>query len=341
MSTLLARGLAANLALLSLSACSDDGQGTHVVVVIDAEPQIKARAKTGKLAVQTLGESTQLAFLRSYPPSEWHFPFVVDLVPKAEASRPFLLEVTALDGDVALAYATFSSSYLPGQTRYVKLVLEDLCSNVPSCTQTCTDRSAEVCARTCHQGSCVPASYAPESLASDEASAVPSVTLAQDRPDAATSDAGSAATSDAGSAATSDAGSAATSDAGTVTPVPDAGTPVPAGPCAGEHTGTWHGTTIPDTLTLLATCALEYSGGDNVCSSAGTYTVNSTLESIELIVTSTTGGVYESSDGTSYQCLPPKGAPYECEYRVQPDPVYGQRLRYRCDGSMTWIEYGR
>jgi hypothetical protein len=341
MSALLPRCLAASLVLLSLSACSDDGHGTHVVVIIDAEPQIKARANTGKLAVQTLGQSTQLAFAGSYPPGEWHFPFIVDLVPKAEASRPFLLEVTALEGDVAVAYATFSSSYLPGQTRYVKLVLEDSCINLPSCTQACSDGSAEVCAKTCHQGSCVPASYTPESLASDEASAVPSVTIAQRTPDAAVPrDSGSPEPRDAGSGAPGDAGGSAPSDA-TVTPVPDAGTPVPAGPCAGEHVGTWHGTTIPDTLTLLASCALEYRGGNDVCSSAGTYTVDATLETIELVVASTTGGVYEASDGTSYQCLPPKGEPYDCEYRVQPDPVYGQRLRYRCDGSMTWIEYRR
>lgn len=66
------------------------------------------------------------------------------------------------------------------------------------------------------------------------------------------------------------------------------------GKCDGDHTGTYSGTTISDTLALSSSCEYSYTGNDS-CQSRGTY--NAPLGSSGSVAVSI-------SSSTAGNCLP-------------------------------------
>jgi hypothetical protein len=63
------------------------------------------------------------------------------------------------------------------------------------------------------------------------------------------------------------------------------------GKCAGDHDGTWTGTTVPDQIDLSSSCDFEYSGVGG-CKSSGTYAAPlGTQGSVQVVITSSTGGM--------------------------------------------------
>lgn len=128
---------------------------TEVVVVIDAQTGIRSIAThvlvritsgdsssavpTSVAAEQTIGTSV----------SPVPFPLRVGIVPQnGDASRRYLVEVTALDeNDLPRARVRAISTFVHGRILELRLMLEDGCLDVLSCTD----------AATCHAGSCAAA----------------------------------------------------------------------------------------------------------------------------------------------------------------------------------------
>lgn len=244
------RALLASL-LLCMSCAVDDL--TEVVVIIETEPAVRAQSTSLALKVTSVAAANDglvdTLFDNSNAP--WHDGrFTVGLSPKKPGvDSRYRVEASAQVNGRTIATARLISGFVVGQTRYVRMLLEDQCVGVLSCTPDTT----------CHQGACVgaevdPTQFAPSSDLAPSSTTLPASTdvptdgAVQNKPDAAQQGANDAATTNdagVGHAAPNDAGANAqpprTADTGTPTPpdasvradaavtmsVPDAGSPPP------------------------------------------------------------------------------------------------------------------
>jgi alpha-tubulin suppressor-like RCC1 family protein len=158
-------GLPSRVAL-ALIACCASACGTdalaRTVVVVEAEPEVLARTTHTTLVVTRTADGTAVHSDVGAPrPAK--FPYTIALSPRAnDTSLLFGLQITALDNGQPVTSARIVTGYVDGQTRYVRLLLEDACIEGPSCAA----------GETCHQGSCVNAMVEPNSLATDRNDAV-------------------------------------------------------------------------------------------------------------------------------------------------------------------------
>jgi len=149
--------------LLALSGCggTETVPRTQVMVVIDAEPAVRAMAADVDIEVLS----------GSGPISGWEprgmqslttgddaiaWPLEAALVPrKGGTDRAFVVIATAYDaGGTALAQVRAISGYVKGKTLTLPLLFEDLCLGKLSCEET----------KTCRAGNCVPANVDPGDL---------------------------------------------------------------------------------------------------------------------------------------------------------------------------------
>jgi hypothetical protein len=147
------------LGMTLLAACATEvSQPTRVVVDVDAEAQVRALAV--RLQIEVTASSGRGVMDEQVRYDETldgagAFPVRMTLVPlDGDSSRIYTLTAVAKNGDgTAVATARIVSGYVPGQTLYVRLLLEDSCIS-----RTC---NAE---QTCRSGQCVTASVDPEKL---------------------------------------------------------------------------------------------------------------------------------------------------------------------------------
>ena len=143
-------------ALVFTVGCTDSV--TQVIVFIDAEPGVRAESDALRIKVDGRdgidGKSVNKLDER-VKGEALTWPLKLALAPaKDDPERVFWVEASALDGARAVASARLVSGYVEGETRYVKLVIEDECQGV-----TCADMDD-----TCHAGGCVPAYCNPRTL---------------------------------------------------------------------------------------------------------------------------------------------------------------------------------
>lgn len=255
------RALLASL-LLCMSCAVDDL--TEVVVIIETEPAVRAQSTSLALKVTTVpvADDSLVDTLLDNSNAPWHDGrFTVGLSPKKPGvDSRYRVEASAQVNGRTIATARLISGFVVGQTRYVRMLLEDQCVGVLSCTPDTT----------CHQGQCVGAEVdptqfapsidlAPSSTTLPASTEVPGDAAVQNKPDGAlpsTNDAGT--TNDAGvvRAPSNDAGTDAqpprTADTGPPRPpdasvradaavtmsVPDASSPPPDASNPPPDTGT-------------------------------------------------------------------------------------------------------
>jgi len=193
-----------------LTACASDDL-TEVVVHIDAEPGIAARANALGLYVYRDDRDDPVREIEriAWSPGK---PYRVAFSPKSGDGKDqtFLVQAEALQGEQTLAVTSIVTGYVPGQTVFVLLRFEDACLGNVSCDDDAT----------CHQGQCIDASVAPSQLARSAESARPAAVLA------AGGGGGTVGTP------TTPGSGGGTPDAGV--PVPDASTPRDSGPAADD-----------------------------------------------------------------------------------------------------------
>jgi Lectin C-type domain/Domain of unknown function (DUF2341) len=178
---------------------------TQTVVVVDAEPGVRARADALVVSIHGDDGKRLRADTRRRSDGTLAWPYLVALSPKnGDASRGFEVVADARDGRGSfLAKARVISGYVNHEQRTVTLMLEDSCIGVDTCRDD----------QTCRKGKCVSAEVSVEDLSSfDEAKLPKPVTVKGDA--AVSDDAGHDASVDAGGDAAMDAGEDSSVDAG-------------------------------------------------------------------------------------------------------------------------------
>jgi len=145
------------LAWLWLAGCASDGL-TEILVVIEAQPGILAQAKS--LSVKVYGETASDSGFSSprldVSGANWtNGTYTIALSPEnPDRAGRYLVEASALKDGLPIATARLISGYVLGETRYVRLLIEDQCVGM-SC-----DSSS-----TCMMGGCVSAEVSPSTFA--------------------------------------------------------------------------------------------------------------------------------------------------------------------------------
>jgi hypothetical protein len=144
------------LGLLSLGSCTEEGSRTptQVMLEIDAEEGVAARAAKLRVRVEGgsgIGALTERVERLDELLKPVRFPQRVALVPLEEdAKRAFVVTATAYDSEGAfLSEARIISSYVPGQVRYARLLVE---------ARGCLRLQCRAEDQTCSGGACVDAS---------------------------------------------------------------------------------------------------------------------------------------------------------------------------------------
>ncbi len=228
------------LLLLVLGGCSGD-EATRVVVSIDAEPQVKAQSSDIRLVVTDLsGDADRLVHDDRESPPKRTFPHQLTLQPsEGDATRTYRLEVRAVMGERAVATSRLISGYARGETRFVRVVLEDQCIDKPCGTD-----------QTCSAGMCVDARLDVAGFGT-AADAAPDSTSVPRQPPQPPADAGTSSTGVTEPAGDGAAREPAKSDAPDATALVDSGVAdtgaalpdddAPA-PVRSPVTGAWAGT---------------------------------------------------------------------------------------------------
>ena len=148
------------LQLLALGWCGGCASAdlTQVVVVVEAEPSVLAQAET--LSVTVYGESVSDTGwsdpLLDVSDADWtKGTYTIALSPQnADRAGRYLVEASAHREGSPIATARLISGYVQGETRYVRLLIEDQCVGV-----TCDSPS------TCTAGECTDAEVDPSTFA--------------------------------------------------------------------------------------------------------------------------------------------------------------------------------
>ena len=193
--------------LLGLALAGCTSTPTQVVVLVDAEDEVRARAERLQIVVEGRAErnvSGEVVFDETTDLEGRTWPIKVALKPKdGDADRVFKVTARARMGGEAIVAASLVSTYVSGELRWIRLMLEDSCLELDAACSSDDDE-------TCHEGGCVPAWIGPEELGSSSSDPAETVRLlppadgpspgadggtgsidaGADMPDAATSDAG-------------------------------------------------------------------------------------------------------------------------------------------------------
>ena len=149
------RRLAVVVALLA--GCASQ-ELTEVVVLVETGPALHQRSDSLSLVVHREPRAADDAGLIFQNTSaRWvdgQYRIVLSPENPSAAGR-YALEISALENGRALATARLISGYVRGQTRYVRMLLEDQCVGMLSCTPDTT----------CRAGSCVGAEVDPTQFA--------------------------------------------------------------------------------------------------------------------------------------------------------------------------------
>ena len=115
------------------AACKAPATPTETIVVVQAEPDV--RAVTAKLHVQVQSVSDGIVRLDAEVEPEW--PVRLAVVPiEADAARKFILSIRALraDGSVPL-HARVGAGFVAARKRYHQLLLTGSCLTTPECDE--------------------------------------------------------------------------------------------------------------------------------------------------------------------------------------------------------------
>ena len=137
----LARRYARSATALSCVAlalgCASQRPPTEVFLLVDAETALRADASSLRLRVSgsTVGGASEVALDRLVTGAELEWPVTVGIVPRGgDTTRGVRVEATLTSTAGATVRASARTSYLPDETRVLRLSLEACCAGV-----TCTD----------------------------------------------------------------------------------------------------------------------------------------------------------------------------------------------------------
>ena len=193
-----------------LLACGDKLVATQVMVILDAEPGVRAQAEQLHIVVAGMAGQDESASREPYDriitknSSDLHWPYLVALTPLGgDAARPYEVVATALDqSDDFVAQVRAISGYVSHRRLELRLLLEESCIGKQDCASD----------QTCRAGSCRSARIDPAHLPDVMGSTSARDGGARDNNDTGTGgterDGGTSATD--GSTIVSDSGSSAT-----------------------------------------------------------------------------------------------------------------------------------
>lgn len=132
------RSLALLVGAVLAGGCASQRPVTEILLVVDAEESLRDAASTLQVRVwgSSVGGTADVVFDRTVPRVELRWPVSLGIVPRAnDATRGLRAEaiVTSMDGTTTRASAR--TSYLPDETRVLRLALVACCTDV-ACTDT-------------------------------------------------------------------------------------------------------------------------------------------------------------------------------------------------------------
>lgn len=160
---------AAAFAGVTFAACADADTRTQIVVLVEAEPGVRSQVQRLEVKVEGRdGSSDDGGVLRLDAPIETNWtaeggdPVKIPIAPQGDdMNRVYLLTAVALDAaGMPIVTARLLSGFVPGEVRYVRLVLEDSCIAV-ACGQN----------QTCYGGGCADPTRDAKAFAANESSA--------------------------------------------------------------------------------------------------------------------------------------------------------------------------
>jgi hypothetical protein len=144
--------LSLGLALSLLIGCTDEESSTEVIALVDAEAGVREQTASVYLRIERRtgddGAELELVFEHvAQAPIAW--PLKLVLVPKAgDGARLYAIRAEARDeAGEPFVTAQLRSGFVPGERRYVQLLLTDVCRAVAACREH----------ETCHEGGCLDA----------------------------------------------------------------------------------------------------------------------------------------------------------------------------------------
>ena len=187
--------------MLLLAACGGR-ERTQVVVVVEAQRQM---ARADELAIEVIADPFgEARVIDTEEPREASFPYTIAFSPSDGDTGTFSLRLGVLQRGREIGVARLITDYVAGETRYVRVVLEDACLHRLHCGLRAT----------CHEGGCVSAESDETAFSAraDDAPVSVERRVGDDRP---VRDAGPAPAQDGGLVANAgDAGLAPAVDAG-------------------------------------------------------------------------------------------------------------------------------
>jgi hypothetical protein len=143
------RGLSISLALCAFlaalsGACKSSDPRTQVMLVVDAEDEVRARATELIVAFESrteLGETDGAPYEQSFSTTEDampNWPYSIALVPRGnDARRSYLVTATLYEGETAIAVLRARSGFVAQRTLELKLLFTANCldENSLSCSE--------------------------------------------------------------------------------------------------------------------------------------------------------------------------------------------------------------
>jgi hypothetical protein len=136
----------------ALLAVGCEDEPSEVIVLVDAERDVRKRASELQISVEGRASADargEEKLDQRVDLDELDWPVRVALSPSGDdAKRLFRITARAFEGKRALAAASLSAGFVAGETRWVRLLLEDACIGLPELCDPADDL-------TCHAGACV------------------------------------------------------------------------------------------------------------------------------------------------------------------------------------------
>lgn len=123
------------------ASCASQRPPTEIFLVVDADAALRAEASSLALRVTgtAVGGASEVALDRAVTGAELRWPVTVGIVPRGnDATRGLRVEATLVSTDGTSTRATARTSYVPEETRVLRLSLEACCTGLACAdTETC------------------------------------------------------------------------------------------------------------------------------------------------------------------------------------------------------------
>lgn len=129
----------AMLVALVLAGCASQRPATEVLLVLDADPALRASATSVRIVVTgtVVGGATETALDRTLTPAELDWPITLGIVPRGnDATRGLRVESTLVTDAGGIARLSARTGFVPEETRVLTLLHEACCVDAACAAET-------------------------------------------------------------------------------------------------------------------------------------------------------------------------------------------------------------